>query len=52
MKHRLEWINRRCKPESLAFVLLEAAGSVAHERCGAIFEERVAEDRAGEESAE
>ena len=37
-------------PESLAFVL-EAAGSVALERCGAILDERVAEDRAGEENA-
>jgi hypothetical protein len=38
-------------PECLAYVL-EAAGSVALERCGAILDERVADDRAGEESAE
>src|SRR4029077_10948125 len=37
-------------PESLAFVL-EAAGSVALERCGAILDERVAADRAGREDA-
>ena len=33
-------------PESLAFVL-EAAGSVALERCGVILDERVADDRTG-----
>jgi hypothetical protein len=37
-------------PESLAFVL-EAAGSVALERCGAILDERVAADRAEKEGA-
>ena len=37
-------------PESLAFVL-EAAGSVTLERCGAILDERVAADRAGKEEA-
>jgi hypothetical protein len=38
-------------PESLAFVL-EAAGSVALERCGAILDERVAAARAGEKADE
>ena len=38
-------------PESLAFVL-EAAGSVALERCGAILDERVAAARDGEEASE
>src|SRR5829696_2322774 len=37
-------------PEALAFVL-EAAGSVALERCGAILDERVAADGDGEAAA-